>query len=199
MNFEKMDSSLEKTSVGNVETNSSQLEKNIEVAKPDSVLAKESSENFMNNLEKNVEVEKADTVHENESAENFKEDSANEITPDKLGGSYKDVRNQVVKNEVTDVEVHHMPAKSVSYLDVNDGPAIAMEKADHRKTASCGKTLEAAEYRNAQKEKIDKGDFMGAFQMDVDDIHSKFGNKYDKEIESAQKYIYDLKKEGKIE
>lgn len=51
MNFEKIGDSPEKTYGGGVETNSARLEKNIEVEKPDSVRAKESSENFMKNLE----------------------------------------------------------------------------------------------------------------------------------------------------
>ena len=33
-----------------------------------------------------------------------------------------------------------------------------------------------------QRELINAGDFMGAQQMDIDDIHSKFGNKYNKAI-----------------
>lgn len=34
-------------------------------------------------------------------------------------------------------EVHHMPADSTSNLERGDGPAIKMEKEDHRQTASC--------------------------------------------------------------
>ena len=51
MSFEKFDGNLEKSSVENIETNASQLEKNIEVEKPDSVLAKESAEKFIQRLE----------------------------------------------------------------------------------------------------------------------------------------------------
>ena len=83
-------------------------------------------------------------------------------------------------------EVHHMPADSVNGLERNDGPAIVMEKADHRQTASCGNSLEAREYRAKQKELIDQGKFKEAMQMDIDDIHEKFGDKYDNAIAQMQ-------------
>ena len=44
---------------------------------------------------------------------------------------------------------------------------------------------------------IDKGDFKSAYQMDVDDLHSKFGDKYDAQIEANSKYVDELEKEGK--
>ena len=83
-------------------------------------------------------------------------------------------------------EVHHMPSDSVNGLERNDGPAIVMEKADHRQTASCGNSLEAREYRAKQKELIDQGRFGEAMQMDIDDIHEKFGDKYDNAIAQMQ-------------
>ena len=79
-----------------------------------------------------------------------------------------------------------MPADSVNGLERNDGPAIVMEKADHRQTASCGNSLEAREYRAKQKELIDQGKFKEAMQMDIDDIHEKFGDKYDDAIAQMQ-------------
>lgn len=51
MNFEKFDSGIEKSDIGKIETNTSQFEKNIEVEKPDSVLVKESAEDFIKELE----------------------------------------------------------------------------------------------------------------------------------------------------
>ena len=128
-------------------------------------------------------------------------DSGNEVDkpltdiPGKKGGSYKDVHTE---GEGDRYEVHHMPADSASRLDRNDGPAIKMDKADHRQTASCGMSAEAREYREKQKELIDKGKFSKAYQMDVDDIHSKFGNKYDEHIAQSDSYVKQLKKEGKI-
>ena len=111
------------------------------------------------------------------------------------GGAYSEVK----KNSNGDThEVHHMPADSASNLDRNDGPAIKMDKADHRQTASCGNSREAREYRDAQKELIDNGKFREALQMDIDDIHEKFGSKYDDAISEMLEYVDKLEMEGKI-
>lgn len=80
-------------------------------------------------------------------------------------------------------EVHHMPANSVNGLPHSQGPAIFMSKADHKLTASHGhQGLAGAKYRARQKELVDSGRFDDAIQMDIDDIRSKFGNKYDDAI-----------------
>ena len=86
-----------------------------------------------------------------------------------------------------------MPSNESSYLEVNDGPAIVMDYQDHRQTASCGRSREAQEYRAKQKELIDQGKFREALQMDIDDIHDKFGTKYDKEINQMLEYYKELK------
>ena len=115
------------------------------------------------------------------------------------GGSYKDVKNEGCGwNDNPPTEVHHMPADSASNLERGDGPAIAMEYGDHQQTASCGSSREAKEYRAAQKELIEKGDFRGALQMDIDDIHDKFGDKYDKAISQMLDYVDKLEQSGKI-
>lgn len=115
---------------------------------------------------------------------------------EKQGGSYKEVREG---SEGETHEIHHMPADSVSFLERNDGPAIKMEKADHRQTESCGSSREAREYRAQQKELIDQGKFREAIQMDIDDIHYKFGNKYDGAVEEMLIYVDKLEQEGKLD
>ena len=115
--------------------------------------------------------------------------------PEKKGGSYGDVFKE---GEGDTYEVHHMPADSASYLERDDVPAIKMEKADHRQTASCGSSREAREYRAQQKELIDQGKFREALQMDIDDIHEKFGDKYDDAIAEMLEYVDKLEAEGKI-
>lgn len=120
--------------------------------------------------------------------------NGNELS-EKNGGSYKDVFKE---GEGDKIEVHHMPADSVNGLDRNDGPAIKMDKEDHRMTASCGNSAEANEYRQLQKELIDNGKFRDALQMDIDDIKDKFGNKYDNAIAEMLEYVNQLEKEGKI-
>lgn len=83
-----------------------------------------------------------------------------------------------------------MPADSVNNLDRDDGPAIAMDKQDHQQTASYGSSKEAIEYRQQQKELIEDGKFEEAIQMDIDDIKSKFGDRYDEAIGQMKEY-YD--------
>jgi len=108
------------------------------------------------------------------------------------GGRYDDLINQ------NNNERHHMPADSINGLERSDGPAIIMDKADHRLTASCGMSKEAQEYRREQAKLVEKGEFRDAFKMDVDDIRSKFGDKYDDAIAQAEKYMDKIELEGKI-
>lgn len=111
------------------------------------------------------------------------------------GGSYSEVKKY--SNGETH-EVHHMPADSASNLERTDGPAIRMEKDDHRQTASCGSTREARDYQATQKELIDNGRFREALQMDIDDIREKFVSKYDGAISEMLEYVDKLEMEGKI-
>lgn len=131
---------------------------------------------------------KLERVSENQDSESVKEG----------GGSYKDVKSFVNDNGHENKEVHHMPSDYSSPLERAEGPCIEMDKEDHRKTASCGRSVEAQEYREKQRELIDQGDFRGALQMDIDDIHEKFGNKYDAPIQEMLKYVDKLEQEGKI-
>lgn len=117
----------------------------------------------------------------------------------KEGGRYQDLKDEGWGwNTNPPTEVHHMPADSSSNLDRCDGPAIVMDYEDHRQTASCGNSREAQEYRAKQKELIEQGKFREAFQMDVDDLREKFGDKYDEAISKAEQYIDQLEKENKI-
>ena len=90
---------------------------------------------------------------------------------------------------------HHCPAKK-SYSDApistEKGPAIKMEPADHKKTASNGSSDEAKQYRQQQRDLLNQGRLMDAIQMDIDDIRSKFKNKYDTAIEEMLAYAKTL-------
>ncbi len=88
---------------------------------------------------------------------------------------------------------HHTPAASVSYLPYSAGPSIQMDPAEHELTASYGPTSRANMYRTAQSSAISSGNFMGAVAMDVNDIHSKFGDKYDSAIAQMTAYAECLK------
>ena len=80
------------------------------------------------------------------------------------------------------LESHHVPADSVNGLHIDDGPAIQMDPWDHARTASNGKTRGSHIHRARQKKLIEQGRFGAAIQMDIDDIRSKFGIKYDQAI-----------------
>lgn len=111
------------------------------------------------------------------------------------GGRYRDVKNN---NDTEGKEVHHMPADCASHLERDNGPAILMDAKDHRQTASCGGSREARAYQAKQKELIENGKFHEAFEMDVKDLQSKFGDKYDGAIAEARAYVNKLEQEGKI-
>lgn len=99
------------------------------------------------------------------------------------GGCYREVRET---NE--DGEVHHMPANGITDIPYNDGPSIHMEANDHRRTASWGYSKEAIDFREQQHKFMQDGNFKKAMQMDIDDIRSKFENKYDDGIKQATNY-----------
>lgn len=117
------------------------------------------------------------------------------IKTEKKGGRYGEILKE---GEGDKYEVHHMPADSVTKLERYDGPAIKMEKDDHRQTASCGNSKEAREYRAEQKKLIDQGKFREALKMDIDDIHEKFGSKYDEAIDEMLDYVNELERKGEI-
>lgn len=139
--------------------------------------------------------ESAEFEHRETSDVTEEKEISNQEIDTKQGGRFGDIFKE---GEGEKVEVHHMPADSVTELSRNDGPAIRMDKEDHRETASCGNSREAREYREAQKELIDNGKFEEALQMDIDDIREKFGDKYDKAIDEMLDYVKELKEAGKI-
>ena len=96
----------------------------------------------------------------------------------KKGGRYGDVRAGNKGGQV-----HHTPASAVSPYTHHTGPSIWMETADHKLTASWGRSKAAQAYRQKQADLIAQGKVRDAVQMDIDDIRSKFGNKYDDHIQ----------------
>ncbi|MGK5730285.1 DUF6531 domain-containing protein [Streptomyces sp. URMC 124] len=83
-------------------------------------------------------------------------------------------------------EINHIPAKSaykhLKTLTEHMGPAIRMDKPDHREVGSTGSSREARAWQKAQRNLIDQGRFDEAMKMDIDDIRARFGNKYDQHI-----------------
>ena len=100
------------------------------------------------------------------------------------GGAYKDLKVKPGQHR------HHIPANSVSNTSKGKGGAIVMEGADHMKTASWGRSRAAQAYRAKQGKLIKNGNTRAAIEMDIKDIRSKFGNKYNSPIKDLKKY-YD--------
>ncbi len=63
-----------------------------------------------------------------------------------------------------------------------------MTEEDHQLTASWGNSRDARAYRQLQADLISQGDFRAAQQMDIQDVQTKFGNKYDDAIQQMLKY-----------
>jgi hypothetical protein len=93
------------------------------------------------------------------------------------GGPYDQVRASNKGGEV-----HHTPAGAVTPYGRAKGPSVWMETSDHRRTASWGSSKAAQAYRKRQADLIRQGKVRDAIQMDIDDIRSKFGSKYDEHI-----------------
>lgn len=87
---------------------------------------------------------------------------------------------------------HHMPSNSVSSLSTYLGPCIRMIKEEHKLTASYGGTKAAKEFRKKEKKKINKGEFLAAQQLSINDIQNKFGMKYNAAINEMSIYTTNI-------
>ena len=74
----------------------------------------------------------------------------------------------------------------------NKAPAIQMNKADHVRTISYGSSPAGKQFRAQQAELIKQGRWREAQQMDIDDIRSMFGDKYDHAILEMLEYSDSL-------
>jgi hypothetical protein len=100
------------------------------------------------------------------------------------------------------LDSHHMPPKSTTGLDQNDGPAIKMDPRDHHKTQSNGRNgASSIEYRNRLQELIEAGQWDEAIRLDIADVKAiaEAGGdptKYDERIKEMLEYFECLKKHG---
>ncbi|MFF4850381.1 hypothetical protein [Streptomyces sp. NPDC001194] len=119
--------------------------------------------------------------------------------------AFKGGRHQGLKNgprNYAGTEINHIPPYGV-YSKIKDlsfgrGPAIQMDKMDHRglrdrwgnwfhpRVASTGSWDEAKEHRAEQLSLMRRKKFNAAVEKDIDDIESKFGNKYGDAIEQMK-------------
>ncbi|MFF2779167.1 RHS repeat-associated core domain-containing protein [Streptomyces sp. NPDC058052] len=109
----------------------------------------------------------------------------------------------------TAMEVNHIPPKAAwkqviepgFYIankphkkqKVNNGPAIRMERADHKKLNSTDNDLVAQAWHQWQRELIGQGRLTEAMRMDIDDIKHKFPGKYDDHIREMVESLKDNK------
>ncbi|MFF7200028.1 DUF6531 domain-containing protein [Streptomyces sp. NPDC008141] len=107
------------------------------------------------------------------------------------------------------MEVNHIPPKAAwkqviepgFYIankphkkqKVNNGPAIRMERADHKKLNSTDNDLVAQAWHQWQRELISQGRLTEAMRMDIDDIKHKFPGKYDDHIREMVESLKDNK------
>jgi uncharacterized protein RhaS with RHS repeats len=104
------------------------------------------------------------------------------------GGSYNDVRKTN-----TGGEVHHMPSNKANRANGytrGEGPSIIMTKADHKQTASWGRSKAATNYRANQAVLISQGQsgYAKAMENDIRDIKSRHKTKYNKSMIEAVEY-----------
>ena len=109
----------------------------------------------------------------------------------KEGGTYRELFSKFKGNlKENGLQIHHVPANASSSETIMsrlDGPSILMTEKDHALTASYGNSLEAQSYRAKQAKYIEEGNWKKAFEMDVEDIRSKFGKKYDEALKGAER------------
>ena len=105
------------------------------------------------------------------------------------GGSYGELRKITAGNKK--VQIHHMPADSVSPFSKWKGPCIIMSVEDHKLTESYGNKGSARAYREQQKKLIEKGKFLEAELQDIISILNILGAKYSKAMK--EKLDYDNK------
>lgn len=87
-----------------------------------------------------------------------------------------------------DGERHHMPSNAVSPLTAYYGPCIRMTRSDHAKTASYGHSTISSAFQAAERALIDKGYFLGAQKLGIQNVQSLFGTKYDYAIDEMVTY-----------
>lgn len=121
-----------------------------------------------------------------------------EILAAQLGGSYSSIKNAMGGQrhhcfaanayDNTTVYKYNSSRSVVGTVNYNSGPCILMTTADHQKTASWGSSSAAVAYRAQQLNLVKQGKYLAAMQMDINDIRSKFGSRYDTAISRMWSY-----------
>lgn len=127
-----------------------------------------------------------------------------------LGGSYSEITSTYSDlGKGHGFEAHHIISSNV--IDsinacegffgilVNEGPAIKMNRTDHRQTASYGGSYLADLYRDSQYGMIIEGKLSELWNDEMNDIQAKFGDKYDEHIIQAEKQLLKLDEQEKLQ
>ncbi|WP_299313038.1 RHS repeat-associated core domain-containing protein [uncultured Aquimarina sp.] len=88
-------------------------------------------------------------------------------------------------------ELNHLPSKHAYKLaglimTAYSGTAHIMDKIDHRNYVTTGSSRESQSFRQAEALLLATGQFMEAFDLNVEAIREAYGNKYDKSLEEAR-------------
>ncbi|MCR5720941.1 MAG: hypothetical protein K6G72_01125 [Lachnospiraceae bacterium] len=94
--------------------------------------------------------------------------------------------------QALDGQRHHMPSDSVSPLSTYKGPCVRMRTADHKATSSYGSGATAVAFRAKESNLISQGKFLGAQNLGISDLQSRFGSKYNYAINDMVAYTKSL-------
>jgi uncharacterized Zn-binding protein involved in type VI secretion len=109
------------------------------------------------------------------------------------GGSHGNTKKRA-DGEKT--ESHHMPADSTTKLPKNDGPAVKVDKTDHRETKSWGRGNKAIKYRKEIGDLLKKGKWREALAKEIKDLRRVAGKKYNEGTKEMLEYAKCLGKHG---
>lgn len=121
-----------------------------------------------------------------------------EILAAQLGGSYSSIVDAMGGQrhhcfaanayDNTTVYKYNSSRSIIGTVGYYSGPCILMTTSDHMQTASWGSSSAAVAYRAQQLSLVKQGKYLAAMQMDIDDIHAKFGSRYNTAISRMWSY-----------
>jgi len=92
------------------------------------------------------------------------------------------------KIQARGLEAHHMPADSTTGIPTKLGPAIQMDRFDHRDTSSWGPGTAADAFRTKIKTLVGEGRMRDAMAIEIWDIRRVAGSKYNAAIQEMLEY-----------
>lgn len=93
------------------------------------------------------------------------------------GGKYGQLQPAGAGNEI-----NHMPQNAATPITKYSGPAIRMDRADHRQIYSTGSSPASRAWLQMQRELVDSGQIDRALMNDINDVTSRFPGRYNNAI-----------------